>query len=100
MKHVIRRVGSCARAHPSGSCVVQPGVSWDPKAVRKGVGGSGGGKAMLAHAEEDLGMHVCGKAEGIMLDHANWPARAGVLLLSLLCLLCFRRHIYLKERFC
>lgn len=61
---------------------VQPGVSWDPEAVRKGVSGSGGRKAMLAHTEEGLGMHVCGNTEGIMLDHENGLARTGALLLS------------------
>lgn len=55
---------------------------------------------MLAHAEEGIGVRVCGKAESIMLDHKSWPARAGAILLSLLCLLGFHRYIYLKEWFC
>lgn len=56
---------------------------------------------MLAHAEEGIGVRVCGKAEGIMLDqYESWPARAGAILLSLLCLLGFHRYICLKERFC
>lgn len=78
---------------------VQPGVSWDPEAVRKGVSGSGGRKAMLAHTEEGLGMHVCGTLRALC-----WTMRMVYPELEHFCSLPalstgLYRYIYLKKGF-